>query len=69
MLEENINKSISNEWFKTKKQSSVNDKTGYKDSKYNIAKTLVSYSSDLWTVTDIEKATNKAADRIIDFIF
>lgn len=69
LLEENINKSISNEWFKTKKQSSVNDKTGYKDSKYNIAKTLVSYSSDLWTVNDIEKATNKAADRIIDFIF
>lgn len=69
LLEENINKSISNEWFKTKKQSSVNDKVGYKDSNYNIAKALVSYSSDSWTVADIEKATNKAADRIIDFIF
>lgn len=69
LLEENINKSISNEWFKTKKQSSVKNKTGYKDSIYNIALNLVDYPSDTWTVDDITKATEKVAKRITTFIF
>lgn len=69
LLEEDINKSISNEWFKTKKQKSVNDKIGYKDSRYNIARALVNYPSDLWTKKDIEDATKKVAERISDFIF
>ena len=69
LLEEDINKSISNEWFKTKKQKSVNDKTGYKDSKYNIARALVNYPSDLWTKKDIEDTTTKVAEKISDFIF
>ncbi len=69
LLEEEINKSISNDWFKTKKQSSVKEKAGYKDSKYNIAKALVNYSSDSWTVKDINEATTKAIDRILDFVF
>ena len=34
LLEEDINKSIGNEWFKTKKQNSINSKSGYKDSRY-----------------------------------
>lgn len=69
LLEEDINKSISNEWFKTKKQTSVKNKTGYKDSIYPIAQTLTSYPKDIWTKEDIENATNKATERILKFIF
>lgn len=69
LLEEDINKSISNEWFKTKKQNSVKAKTGYKDSAYNIALDIVNYPSDTWTVSDISAATQKVVKRISDFIF
>lgn len=69
LLEEDINKSISNEWFKAKKQSSVKSKTGYKDSEYNIALDLVNYPSDTWTVNDISVATEKVVERISTFIF
>lgn len=69
LLEEDINKSISNSWFKTKKQKSVSDKDGYKDSKYAIASSLVSYPKDLWEKSDIDIATNKVAERILTFIF
>ncbi len=69
LLEENINKSISNNWFKTKKENNIKNKTGYIDSKYNIARSLVNYSNDNWTVDDIKSKTKKAADRIINFIF
>ena len=69
LLEEDINKSISNDWFKTKKQKSVKDRTGYKDSKYHIARALVNYPSNLWTKTDIENTTMKVAERINNFVF
>lgn len=69
LLEEDINKSIGNEWFKTKKQTSVNDKSGYKDSKYHIANALTSYPQDIWSKDDIKTITSKVADRIADFIF
>jgi hypothetical protein len=69
LLEEDINKSISNEWFKTKKQKSINDKAGYKDSKYHIAKALIEYPKDTWTKEDIETITVKIAERISNFIF
>lgn len=69
LLEEDINKSISNEWFKTKKQTSVYSKSGYKDSKYAIAIALTSYHKDKWEKEDIEQATQKAVKRISDFIF
>ena len=69
LLEEDINKHISNDWFKTKKQQTIDNKLGYKNSKYNIACSLINYSSDLWTKDDIEKATNKATCRILKFIF
>ncbi|MGI5846154.1 MAG: DUF262 domain-containing protein [Alphaproteobacteria bacterium] len=69
LLEEKINKSIGNDWFKTKKQSAITDKAGYKNSKYNIARALVDYDSDVWTITDIETATKKAINRILCFIF
>jgi len=69
LLEADINKSIGREWFVTKKQTSVNTKSGYKDSKFALASSLVNYPSEKWTKEDIEKATNKAANRIADFIF
>ena len=69
LLEEDINKSISNEWFKTKKQSSVLSKSGYKDSSYAIAQALTTYQKDTWTREDIETATTKATERIVNFIF
>lgn len=69
LLEEDINKSISNDWFKTKKQKSVRDKSGYKDSIYPIAQSLVDYRKNVWTKEDIDAATSKAADRIVSFIF
>lgn len=69
LLEANINQSISNEWFRGKKQNSVKDKTGYKDSQYQLAQALTEYHSDTWTKSDIETATEKAAERICNFIF
>lgn len=69
LLEEELNKSISNEWFRTKKQTSIKNKTGYKDSIYPIAQHLTMYPKDTWEKEDIEKATKKAAERIVKFIF
>ena len=69
LLEEDINKSIGNDWFKMKKQKSINDRTGYKDSKYNIAQALVNFPKDLWTKKEIEDTTLKVAERISNFIF
>ena len=69
MLEEEINKSIGNEWFRTKKHKSIKDKTGYKDSKYKIATALTSYPNEVWKKDDIEKTTEKIAYRIADFLF
>lgn len=69
LLEEDVNKSIGNDWFRTKKQTSVRTKKGYKDSNYPLASALVNYPKDFWTVADIEKATEKACCRIADFIF
>ncbi|UTH00527.1 DUF262 domain-containing protein [Macrococcoides canis] len=69
LLEANINRSIGNSWFRTKRESTVQEGYGYRGSQYNIAKSLVNYPSELWTKTDINKATEKAAKRITDFIF
>ena len=73
LLEEDINKSISNEWFRTKIQSSVKSKTGYKDSMYAIAQALVESKKNdpkpTWGKDNIETATKKAAERIVNFIF
>lgn len=69
LLEEDINKSIGNEWFKTKKQNSINSKSGYKDSKYAIASSLTNYHKDKWEKEDIEQATQKVVSRIVNFIF
>ena len=69
LLEQSINGAISNEWFKVKKQESIRNKRGYKDSAFPIAKRLISYPKDKWEKDDIEKATEKAAKRISAYIF
>ena len=69
LLEDKINQSIGREWFQTKKQKTVTEKAGYKNSSYNIAKALVDYPSDVWTKDDIVNATGKASTRILNFIF
>ena len=73
LLEENINRSIGNEWFRTKISTCLKDKTGYIDSDYPIARALVDYykgkDKPYWTKEDISKATEKASDRIVNFIF
>ncbi len=53
----------------TKKQRTVEEKAGFKNSKYSIAARLTDYPKDTWDKGDIEIATKKAADRITQFIF
>ena len=73
LLEEKINRSIGNEWFRTKVSTKLSDKTGYIDSNYPIATVLVKkYENDTkpyWCKQDIGNATNVASDRIVKFIF
>ena len=73
LLEEKINRAIGNEWFRTKVSTKQSDKTGYIDSRYPIAITLVrEYENDnkpYWGKQDIEKATESASNRMANFIF
>lgn len=73
LLEEKINRAIGNEWFRTKVSTKLENKTGYIDSQYPIACALVSehQSTDkpYWKKDDIIFATDKASDRIVEFIF
>lgn len=69
LFKEKINRAIGNEWFRTKKQNSINNKSVYKDSKYAIAVALTSYPEDIWTKEDIDTATKKGIERIVNFIF
>ena len=69
LLEENINKSISNDWFKTKKGTTVESKHGYIGSKFGLARALADYPKDKWKKSDIEHFTEVAAHRIANFVF
>lgn len=73
LLEYNINRTIGNEWFRTKVSTDIYSKTGYINSSYPIAKHLVEQyrneSKPYWTYEDIEIATKAASKRILDFIF
>ncbi|MCH5311305.1 MAG: DUF262 domain-containing protein [Prevotella sp.] len=69
LLEEDINKHIGMDWFKTKKGTLVQDKKGYLGSHFGIASALSAYPSDCWGKQDIEIANQKAAERICNFIF
>lgn len=73
LLEENINRAIGNEWFRTKVSTKLENKTGYIDSKYPLARALVSQyqntNKPYWKKEDILSATEKASNRIVKFIF
>lgn len=69
LLEEDINKHIGMDWFKTKKGTLVQGKKGYVGSRFGIASALSSYPSDKWGKSDIEMANEKTAERISRFIF
>ena len=73
LLEKKINRAIGNEWFRTKVSTKLSNKTGYIDSDYPIAKTLVNkYGNDnkpYWCKEDIVNATAEASARIVGFIF
>lgn len=73
LLESPINQGIGNEWFRTKVSTTLDDKTGYIDSKYPIAQALVkefnSKDKAFWTKEDILAATEVASKRITRFIF
>ena len=73
LLEYNINRSIGNEWFRTKISTTIGEKSGYVNSNYPLAQHLVEiYKNEqkpYWTKTDIETATEEASERIANFIF
>ncbi len=69
LLEESINKSISNDWFKTKKGSTIQSRNGYVGSSYGFALDLAKWPKDRWEKEDISAATEAAVRRITKFIF
>lgn len=73
LLEEKINKSIGNAWFRSKLETSIEDKSGYKDSKFPTAQYFIAKYEDvdkaIWTFEDVDQRTDKIADRITKFIF
>jgi len=73
LLEEDINRSLGNEWFRTKIQTSVKDKRGYKDSQYAIPAELVeTYKEEAkpyWLKADIVDFTTKISEKISNYIF
>lgn len=68
LLEEDINKSISNDWFKTKKGSKVSDKKGYIGSSYGMAQKMAQNPNDVWKKEDIKTQTEEVAKRLAKFI-
>ncbi|MFJ7978995.1 DUF262 domain-containing protein [Lysinibacillus xylanilyticus] len=69
LLEANINRGIGDAWFRTKKVNSITTGNGYVGSQYPLAQALANYPKDTWSKEDIELATDKAAKRIVRFIF
>lgn len=73
LLEYKINRRLGNEWFRTKVSTTLESKTGYINSKYNIAKYLVekyrNTDKPFWTKDDINVASQNASERIVKFIY
>lgn len=73
LLEEDINRSIGNSWFRSKIQNSVKERKGYKDSNFTLTKQIISsfenQENPLWTVENIKESSNREAKIITDFIF
>lgn len=73
ILEYVINRSLGNDWFRTKVSTTLEEKTGYINSKYPIAEALVdkyqNSTEKFWTKNDILSMTTKISNRITNFIF
>ena len=73
LLEQKINRSIGNEWFRTKVSTNLKEKSGYVDSVYPMARQLVQRYRNTpkayWTKQDIESETDVIGERITRFIF
>lgn len=73
LLEQKINRAVGNDWFSSKLKSDVKDRNGYANSVCPIASALVKdfagIQKPFWKKNDIDKATDKAAERILNFIF
>lgn len=73
LLEDNINRSLGNEWFRSKIQSSIKEKAGYKDSMFclpvKIAEKYEDRDKPKWTVEDINNRNEVIAENIVEFIF
>lgn len=73
LLEQKINRSIGNEWFRTKVSTKLEEKTGYVDSNYPMAKILVKkYGKEAkpyWKKKDVIQATEEISNKIVEFIF
>lgn len=73
LLEYNINRTIGNEWFRTKISTKISEKSGYINSIFPLAQYLVEkYKNEqkpYWTKNDIDTATSDASKRILNFIF
>lgn len=72
-MEEKINRSIGNEWFRTKISYVSLDKFSYANSSYPIACSLVKKYKEIdkpyWGKNDIERATQKNVERIMNFSY
>jgi hypothetical protein len=62
LLESDTNKSIGSSWFQTKKSK-------YEKSRFTLAQAIAKYHKDKWEKEDIEAVTEKAVQRIVNFIF
>jgi hypothetical protein len=62
LLEGDTNKAIGSSWFKTKKSK-------YEKSGFTLAQAIAKYHKDKWEKEDIEAVTEKAVQRIVNFIF
>lgn len=69
LLESGINRRISDAWFVTKKNYRQETGEGYLGTRFPLAQSLSQYAKDTWTKEDIERATAKASERIVGFIF
>lgn len=73
LLEQKINRSIGNEWFRTKVSTKLEEKTGYVDSNYPMAKILVKkYGKEAkpyWKKKDVIQTTEEISNKIVEFIF
>jgi hypothetical protein len=62
LLESDTNKAIGSSWFQTKKSK-------YEKSGFTLARAIAKYHKDKWEKEDIEAVTEKAVQRIVNFIF